>query len=549
MPCLGLRSFEIPRKMAPMAYEKRSTKHSTRPGEATRAPRSERVGSVRGNLADASNYSRSRYGSKRHARSSGHADGASVAADAASYSDRSRYTHGRGASDTASTVDSFSSASGPRTTRYHYAAKRKSKRTKVAAGVLIALLVVMIGGGGAALAYFNKINSNLHAGVDQGLLAALTDPLSDTDPFYVLLMGTDWSADREEDAEFEGDAFRTDSIMLVRVDPKEKKVTMVSILRDTYVDMGEYGKNKINAAHALGGPELAVQTVSELAGVDISHYAELNFDGFKSIVDALGGIEVDVPMTIDDDEAGGYVEAGLQTLNGDQALILCRSRHAYDDYGKGDEYRAANQRLVLSAIAKKLLDSDAATMASTVSALSQYVTTDYSVNELVNLAQTMKGMDTSSDIYTGTEPTESVYVDDGWYELVDVEEWSAMMERVDQGLPPNEEDVVDSATGTVFASGGGSTSLSGTVEVLNGNGVSGVSTSAARVLRTAGLETQTGNAETFDYPATLVVYGDNGQKSTAEAIASQLGVGEVQANDGSYSLTTDYLVILGADYS
>ncbi len=74
-----------------------------------------------------------------------------------------------------------------------------------------------------------------------------------------------------------------------------KKVTLVSLHRDTMVDMGEYGVNKLNAAHVFGGPALSVQTVSKLAGVDISHYAEINFDGFRDIVDALGGIEVDVP--------------------------------------------------------------------------------------------------------------------------------------------------------------------------------------------------------------------------------------------------------------
>ena len=138
----------------------------------------------------------------------------------------------------------------------------------------------------------------------------------------------------------------------------DKKATLVSIHRDTLVDMGEYGQNKLNAAHAIGGAALTVKTVSKLAGVPISHYAEINFDGFKDIVDALGGVEVDVPMEIDDEDAGGHLDAGLQTLSGDQALILCRSRHAYDEYGDGDSYRAANQRLVLSAIAKKILSAD-----------------------------------------------------------------------------------------------------------------------------------------------------------------------------------------------
>lgn len=439
--------------------------------------------------------------------------------------------------------------------RYHYVAKRKSARRKAALVAVIAALVVVLGGGGAALAYYATINGNLHEGLSSGLLSSLVDTYADTDPFYVLLMGTDGSAERTEAAEFEGDQFRTDSIMLVRVDPSGKKATMVSILRDTYVDMGEYGQNKINAAHALGGAELSVKTVSELAGVDINHYAEINFDGFKSIVDALGGIEVDVPMAIDDPEAGGSLEAGPQTLNGDQALILCRSRHAYDDYGKGDEYRAANQRLVLSAIAKKLLQSDAGTIASTVSALSEYVTTDFEVNELIGLAQTMRGLDPDNDIYTGTEPTESVYVNDQWFELVDVDAWTVMMERVDQGLPPNEADYVDEATGTVFSSGSGTSAPSTggsatTVTVLNGNGVAGASSSAASTIDKAGFETTTtDNADSFDYASTVIMYADAQDKAAAQKIADALGVGTVQASDGSIPFETAFLVVLGADFS
>ena len=140
----------------------------------------------------------------------------------------------------------------------------------------------------------------------------------------MLLMGTDKSEDRDASGEF-GDAYRSDSMMLARIDPQQKKVTLVSIERDTLVDIDGYGINKINAAYALGGPSLAVKTVSEFAGVPISHYAEINFDGFKAVVDALGGVDVNVSIDIDDPEAGGSLSAGEQAINGDQALILCRS--------------------------------------------------------------------------------------------------------------------------------------------------------------------------------------------------------------------------------
>lgn len=127
----------------------------------------------------------------------------------------------------------------------------------------------------------------------------------------------------------------------------------------------------------------------------------------------------------------------------------------------GDRYRAANQRLVLAAIANKVLASDPATMASTVEALSRYVTTDFDVTEIVSLAQNLRGMDMENDLYTAMEPTTSEYINETWYERLDETAWKEMMSRVDQGSPPTEEDEVDQATGTVLASAGDGGSASG----------------------------------------------------------------------------------------
>lgn len=448
-------------------------------------------------------------------------------------------------------------------TQRDYTLERKRRKRKKIVTIVVAVAVVLcLGGAGAAFAYYQKISGNLHAGIDQNLRDALVATDMAGEPFYVLLMGVDGSADREASAEYEGDQFRSDSIMLTRIDPQNKKVTLVSIHRDTLVDMGTYGQNKINAAHAIGGASLAVETVSEFAGVDISHYAEINFDGFKEIVDALGGVEVDVPMEIDDDMAGGHLDAGLQTLDGDQALILCRARHAYDDYGDGDSYRAANQRLVLSAIAKKLLSSDVATMANTISSLSGYVTTDLEISDIIGIAQTMQGLDPDNDIYSAMEPTTSEYIGGVWYEITDVDAWKKMMTRVDQGLPPTEEDVVDDASGTVLASTGSgarasssssessSTRKSGSVAVRNGNGIAGAGAKAAERLEALGYHNvDAGNAENYDYAKTIVVYREEGQADEAQEIADALGASVVKLNDGTYVFDTGFLVVLGADWS
>ncbi len=459
-----------------------------------------------------------------------------------------------------------------RMTQRSYVLKRKRRRRKKIAAIVVAVCVVLcLGGAGAAFAYYQTVNGNLHKGLDQSIFSSLVPTDTAGEPFYVLLMGVDGSSEREASEEYAGDTFRSDSIMLARIDPQTRKVTLVSIHRDTLVDMGEYGKNKLNAAHAIGGATLAVEVVSEFAGVDISHYAEINFDGFKEIVDALGGIEVDVPMEIDDDQAGGHLDAGLQTLNGDQALILCRSRHAYDDYGDGDTYRAANQRLVLAAIADKLLSSDAATIASTITALSEYVTTDLDVTEIIGIAQSMRGLDTENDIYSAMEPTTSAYIDDVWYEITDEEAWAEMMSRVDQGLPPTEEDVVDEASGTILASTGGnsssggdsdddaddsddpdettSTTKSGSIAVRNGNGIAGAAAEAIEILEELGYHNvDAGNAESYSYQQTIVVYREENQADEAQEIADALGASVVKINDGTYVFDTGFLVVLGADW-
>lgn len=458
--------------------------------------------------------------------------------------------------------DSYSSAYSRKAYQADAAKRRKSeKRKKIALGIGAVLLIFALVGAGWAFVYLNSVSSNLHEGLDEDLQDVLVKTDLANEPFYMLLMGTDGSAERAQTEEFAGDAFRTDSIILARIDPVDVKVTLVSLHRDTYVDLGEYGPNKLNAAHFFGGPSLAVETVSELAGVPISHYAEIDFDGFKGIVDSLGGIEVDVPIDINDPEAGGSLSAGLQTLNGDQALILCRTRHSYDEYGAGDEYRAANQRLVITAIAKKLLSADIGTMASTIQTLSQYVTTDLEIMDIIGLAQSMKNLDTSTDMYTAMEPTTPAYVNDLWYEYTNVTEWKEMMSRVDQGLPPTTEDIIDESTGTVIANSGSgsiggaadgssSSALSGHVKVKNGSGINGAASTAAAILEKAGFTVETGNANTSDYAQTVVVYGDEGRAFEASQIAKALGGAQTYLNsDGAYNLEGDYLIVIGADWS
>lgn len=439
--------------------------------------------------------------------------------------------------------------------------RKKTRRKRIALVCVILVAVLALTGVGAAWAYFTQLDEALHRNVDEDLLGSLAVTDSPSDPFYMLLIGADKSQERDSSNEY-GGAYRTDSMILVRVDPREKTVTMISIPRDTRVTIPGHGQQKINAAYTFGGPSLAVETVSDLAGVEINHYAEIDFDGFKAVVDALGGVEVDVPMEINDDMAGGHVDAGHQTLNGEQALIFARSRHTYDNYGAGDTLRAANQRVLLSAIMEKIMSSDIGTLTNTVSTLAQYVTTDFSVASIVGLAQSMQGIDVSKNVYTAACPTVSSYENGVWWEVLQETEWEEMMERVDAGLSPTEESQVDEATGVQLSSAGdGGTesdtssdsatpSLDGvSISVKNGCGIAGCASDAASMLTPLGAEVATGNADDYNYTSTMVIYENPSDRETAQAIVDALGKGEAIQNDGRYSYSADYLVVIGGDWS
>lgn len=309
---------------------------------------------------------------------------------------------------------------------------------RIAGGVLAALVIAVIG-------FVFSVSGQLNDGLDTTISSKLT-PAVPGQPFYLLLVGTDKSADRVESGST-GGTFRTDSIILARVDPIAAKLTLVSIERDTLVDLGDYGNQKINAAYVYGGGALLVETVSELAGVPIAHYAEIDFDSFIQVVDALGGIDVNVPIDIDDDLANVHLAAGEQTINGAEALGLCRARHAYDAYGAGDYYRTANQRMVLGAILRKALSGNPVSLFATIDSVATSVTSDLTGTDILVLGIRFLGFDMNEDLYSGLEPTNSTYVNGTWYELLDTTAWQTMMSRVDQGLSPYADASADPTSG------------------------------------------------------------------------------------------------------
>jgi LCP family protein required for cell wall assembly len=145
---------------------------------------------------------------------------------------------------------------------------------------------------------------------------------------------------------------RTDSIIVVHVPAGDGKPALISLPRDSYVPIPGHGRNKLNAAYALGGPKLLVQTIEAVTDVRIDGYVEIGFGGFSSVVDSLSGVDICVARPMKDPLAGINLKAGCQTLNGSKALGYVRAR--YSD-PLGDIGRVQRQRQFLGAIMHKAL--------------------------------------------------------------------------------------------------------------------------------------------------------------------------------------------------
>ena len=443
-----------------------------------------------------------------------------------------------------------------------YRDQRKKRRRKRIVAVFAFLVLTMFAlGSGAVYAYTHYLNEQLSTGIDDAFRNSLSDAdVVAGDPFYALLLGVDSDENRISGTEaglYEGDHFRSDTIILARVDPKQKQVTLVSFHRDILVDLSKYGgsgQDKLNSAYGYGGPDLIVRTIEDLSGVQISHYAQVDIDGLADIVDTLGGVTVDVPMSFYDPMLEGGLQAGEQKLNGDQALIFCRARHAYDAIGDGDRYRARNQRLFLEALAHQILASDFSTTIQAINTTTKYVKTDLSVSDITALAKQMQGMDTSNAIYSGMTPTSSQLVGDTWYEVLDKQAFTKMMQRVNQGLPPTEsgdDENIKSVEelGTISPAAAVTSPIGPTtITVRNGNGTGGVARAAADRLTAAGFWAEVSETQADTTSETLVLYSGDADKNSAQKIADALGKGRVEKNDGKYGTGSDYLVIVGADW-
>jgi len=180
----------------------------------------------------------------------------------------------------------------------------------------------------------------------------------------ILLVGTDSSGTRARAGNR-----HSDSLLVLRTDPKRHRLAYLSILRDLRVEIPGFGTNKVNAAFQFGGAPLAIRTVRQLTGLPIHHIVVVNFASFRELIDELGGVTVDVPKPITSNRfdcpfatqaqcarwPGWHFDKGRQHLDGRRALVYSRIRKNQLDPSESDATRAARQQQVLEAIAGRLM--------------------------------------------------------------------------------------------------------------------------------------------------------------------------------------------------
>lgn len=247
----------------------------------------------------------------------------------------------------------------------------------------------------------------------------IMDKQKSNQPFILLLFGI-------STREALNDQGRADTIMLALVDPAAARIKLISIPRDTYVDIPGYGFNKINAAYPRGGAVLLKQTIENWLDFNIHGYANINFQGFIDLVDLVGGIRVNVPrdMRYDDLADGTHIDLkkGEQLLDGKNALDFVRFRMSNDGRHASDYDRMGRQQLALAELSKNLSSIRMiARIHRIMDILSANVKTSLTVEELDALIKNFYAIDMQA-LETTSMQGGGYLINESWYEVVPEEE-------------------------------------------------------------------------------------------------------------------------------
>lgn len=372
-------------------------------------------------------------------------------------------------------------------------------------------------------------------GQDENILLVGSDDRSTATPAELKALGT------QNDP-----AKNTDTMILVHVPADGRKATAVSFPRDSYVNIPGFGKGKLNAAYADGtygsggkadpdrGRRLLVQTISELSGIRIDHYVEVDLLGFYRITKAIGGVEVCLNKPAKDSFSGINLPAGKQTIEGTQALAFVRQRHGLPN---GDLDRIARQQYFLSAVFRKMKSAGVIGNPLKLKRLLDAIGTSLKMDsglDPLQLARQVRGL-VGGNIQFKTVPNKgSANVDGKSVVLLDT-----------AALPAFFTSVIGNSGGSKAAPVKTVPRGQVSVQVFNGSGRKGLATLTATQLRSAGFTvTSTGNADRNTYQQTEIRYAAS-NLAQANTLAAAIPGAQLREQASANGVQ----LVLGADFA
>lgn len=441
-------------------------------------------------------------------------------------------------------------------------ARRRWPRVLLWCSIVLALVVLLTAGG--SYAWFQYEVAGANGRVDEGVKTALSEKPSGSlasipdspSAMNILVMGAD---KRSTTSETYG---RSDTMMVIHVDPDANYMSILSLPRDMWVSIPGYGKDRLNVAYAAGGPKLTIKTIKNLTGININQFVEVDFQAFKDITDALGGIYVDVDRkyynvtTRKNNYEDIYIEPGYQLLNGTKALQYVRFRH--DD--AADIGRMNRQQRFLSAAREQAMGWDLPfKLPGIIKGLFNNVNTSLSGNDFLRLAYWGVKLD-GNKIRQITVSGESAMVGDK--SVLKVSD-SSLRSSVENFLTPSASSSSSSTSGSTTSTGV-KVQLSGSsIDIIDNTGRSGMLSAAKQWMTALGATVaQSTQSSTTGLKTTKVTY-PSGSKALAQVLAGIVGadtvaldnsvdrvtlvVGEDLVLPGKYALPVDVNRIANAD--
>ena len=401
---------------------------------------------------------------------------------------------------------------------------------KILGVVAVILMVVVVAGSAAVYLYLDSFSKKKNTGNEAEAQPKAVKPGK---PFNVLILGVDIGTVGSKNG-----PKRSDTMIIVHYDPNSSEMSMVSIPRDTKVTING-SVEKINAANAYGGTELAVKTVEDLLDIDINYFVEINYEGFRKIIDAMGGIDVVIPYNMNyDDPAQNlhihFTKGQSVHLNGQKAeeFVRWRKNNNGSGYAEGDLGRIQTQQDFMIKVIEKLKSpSTVLKLPYIMKILPEYVDTNMEPMTMLGLSKDLPKINASS-IQKYTLQGDPKYIGGISYIIYKPEKNKEIIAAL--GIENVSDSTLEVDKSAIK------------IQILNGSNVNGAASKLRNALKKKGYNVVSiGNISGVDLNNSYII-DKTLKQGNANAVASELDISHIEKKQDKLS-KVDILIILGKD--